>query len=56
MSIDGIWDQLFGAQPDPPALLALVTALSFTDLGLAFSSVIIARLRDLVYFLKELLT
>ena len=30
MSIDGvtnIWDKLFGAQPDPPALLVLVTAL-----------------------------
>jgi hypothetical protein len=30
VSIDGvtnIWDELFGAQPDPPALLVLVTAL-----------------------------
>ena len=30
MSIDGVtnlWDELFGAQPDPPALLVLVTAL-----------------------------
>ena len=30
MSIDGIsdlWDKLFGAQPDPPALLVLITAL-----------------------------
>ena len=30
MSIDGVsnlWDKLFGAQPDPPALLVLVTAL-----------------------------
>ena len=30
MSIDGatdLWDKLFGAQPDPPALLVLVTAL-----------------------------
>jgi Peptidase M50B-like len=30
VSIDGatdIWDKLFGAQPDPPALLVLVTAL-----------------------------
>ena len=30
MSIDGaadLWDRLFGAQPDPPALLVLVTAL-----------------------------
>ena len=29
MSIDGVtdlWDKLFGAQPDPPALLVLVTA------------------------------
>ena len=28
MSIDGVtnlWDELFGAQPDPPALLVLVT-------------------------------
>jgi len=37
-------------------LLALVTALSFTDVGLAVGSVAVARLRDLVYFLKELLT
>jgi uncharacterized membrane-anchored protein len=37
-------------------LLALVTALSFTDVGLAVGSVIVARLRDLVYFVKELLT
>ena len=30
MSIDGVtnvWDKLFGAQPDPPALLVVVTAL-----------------------------
>ena len=30
MSIDDVnnlWDKLFGAQPDPPALLVLVTAL-----------------------------
>jgi hypothetical protein len=30
VSIDGVtnlWDELFGAQPDPPALLVLVTAL-----------------------------
>lgn len=30
LSIDGVsdlWDKLFGAQPDPPALLVLVTAL-----------------------------
>ena len=37
-------------------LLALVTALSFTEVGLAVGSVTVARLRDLVYFVKELLT
>lgn len=37
-------------------LLALVTALSFTEVGLAVGSVVVARLRDLVYFLRELLT
>ncbi|CAA9343418.1 MAG: FIG005773: conserved membrane protein ML1361 [uncultured Friedmanniella sp.] len=37
-------------------LLALVTALSFTDVGLAVGSVLVARLRDLLYFVKELLT
>ncbi len=37
-------------------LLALVTALAFTEVGLAVGSVIVARLRDLVYFVKELLT
>mgnify|MGYP007088656474 CR=1 FL=1 len=35
---------------------SFVTALSFTDVGLAVGSVIVARLRDLVYFVKELLT
>jgi uncharacterized membrane-anchored protein len=37
-------------------LLALVTALSFTDVGLAMGSVIVARLRDLLYWMKELFT
>jgi uncharacterized membrane-anchored protein len=37
-------------------LLALVTALSVTEVGLAVGSVLVARLRDLVYFVKELLT
>ena len=41
MSIDGVtdfWDELFGAQPDPPGLLVLVTAL------LAFTVVSARRL------------
>jgi uncharacterized membrane-anchored protein len=37
-------------------LLALVTALAFTDVGSAMGSVVLARLRDLLYWLKELLT
>ena len=37
-------------------LLALVTALSFTEVGLAMGSVVLARVRDLLYWLKELLT
>jgi uncharacterized membrane-anchored protein len=37
-------------------LLALVTALSFTDVGLAMGSVIVARVRDLLYWMKELFT
>jgi uncharacterized membrane-anchored protein len=37
-------------------LLALVTALSFTDVGLAMGSVIVARVRDLLYWIKELFT
>ena len=37
-------------------LLALVTALSFTDVGLAVGSVLVARVRDLLYWLKELFT
>jgi uncharacterized membrane-anchored protein len=37
-------------------LLALVTALSFTEVGLAVGSVALARLGDLAYFVKELLT
>jgi uncharacterized membrane-anchored protein len=37
-------------------LLALVTALSFTDVGLAMGSVLVARVRDLLYWIKELFT
>jgi uncharacterized membrane-anchored protein len=37
-------------------LLALVTALSFTEVGLAMGSVIAARVRDLLYWIKELFT
>ncbi len=37
-------------------LLALVTALAFTDVGLAMGSVVLARLRDLLYWIKELFT
>jgi uncharacterized membrane-anchored protein len=35
-------------------LLALVTALLFTDVGSAFGSLIGARVRDLLYWIKEL--
>ena len=37
-------------------LLALVTALSFTEVGLAMGSVLLARVRDLLYWMKELVT
>jgi len=37
-------------------LLALTLALTFTDLGGALGSVVAARLRDLVYWIKELFT
>jgi uncharacterized membrane-anchored protein len=37
-------------------LLALVTALLFTDVGSAFGSLIGARVRDLLYWIKELFT
>jgi uncharacterized membrane-anchored protein len=37
-------------------LLALVTALSFTEVGLAMGSVLLARARDLLYWMKELFT
>ncbi len=37
-------------------LLALTLAMTFTDLGGALGSVIAARLRDLVYWIKELFT
>jgi uncharacterized membrane-anchored protein len=37
-------------------LLALVTALSFTEVGLAMGSVLLARVRDLLYWMKELFT
>ena len=38
------------------ALLALATALAVTDVGWAVASVLGARLRDLLYWLKELFT
>jgi uncharacterized membrane-anchored protein len=37
-------------------LVALVTALLFTDVGSAFGSLIGARVRDLLYWIKELFT
>ena len=37
-------------------LLALVTALLFTDVGSAVGSVIVARTRDALYWIKELFT
>ena len=37
-------------------LLALVTALLFTDVGSAVGSVIVARIRDALYWIKELFT
>ena len=37
-------------------LLALVTALLFTDVGSAVGSVIVARIRDVLYWIKELFT
>jgi hypothetical protein len=37
-------------------LLALVTALLFTDVGSAMGSVLAARVRDLLYYIKELFT
>lgn len=37
-------------------LIALVTALLFTDLGWAVGSVMAARIRDLLYWIKELFT
>ncbi len=38
------------------ALLALITALLFTDVGYAMGSLIAARVRDLLYWIKELFT
>lgn len=38
------------------ALVALCTALAVTDVGGAFASVIVARLGDFVYWIKELFT
>jgi uncharacterized membrane-anchored protein len=38
------------------ALVALVTALLFTDLGSEVGSLLLARFRDLLYWLKELFT
>ncbi|HET9872579.1 MAG TPA: putative cytokinetic ring protein SteA [Propionibacteriaceae bacterium] len=37
-------------------LLALTTAMAFTDFGGAMGSLVTARLRDLAYWMKELLT
>jgi uncharacterized membrane-anchored protein len=37
-------------------LLALTLAMTFTDLGGALGSVVAARLRDLAYWIKEILT
>jgi uncharacterized membrane-anchored protein len=37
-------------------ILALFTALLFTDVGWAFGNVIVARIRDLLYWIKELIT
>jgi uncharacterized membrane-anchored protein len=38
------------------ALVALVTALLFTDLGSEVGSLLLARIRDLIYWVKELFT
>ena len=37
-------------------IVALTTALLFTDVGWAFGNVIVARIRDLLYWIKELFT
>lgn len=37
-------------------LLALTTAMAFTDLGGAVGSLALARVRDLTYWIKELFT
>ena len=37
-------------------LLALVTALLFTDVGSAMGSVIVARIRDVLYWVRGLFT
>jgi uncharacterized membrane-anchored protein len=37
-------------------IIALVTAMAMTDVGGAVGSVLMARLRDLAYWIKELLT
>src|SRR6185369_3159967 len=37
-------------------VIALLTALLFTDVGWAFGNVIAARVRDLLYWIKELVT
>jgi uncharacterized membrane-anchored protein len=37
-------------------IIALLTALLFTDVGWAFGNVIAARIRDLIYWIKELFT
>ena len=38
------------------ALVALITALLFTDLGSEVGSLLLARIRDLIYWVKELFT
>ncbi|GAA3603385.1 putative cytokinetic ring protein SteA [Microlunatus ginsengisoli] len=38
------------------ALLALITAMLMTDLGSAVGSLVLARIRDVLYWLKELFT
>ncbi len=37
-------------------LLALITALLFTDVGSAVGSLMVARIRDALYWIKELFT
>ena len=37
-------------------VVALVTAMAMTDVGGALGSLLVARLRDLAYWIKELFT